>query len=312
VVVRAAAAILLLVAGCEGDKGEPRRLSEAGLYADLGARRIAPDLLELSPRHELWSDGAAKRRWLRLPAGALIDTSDPDHWRFPVGTQLWKEFAVGGVPVETRLIERVSATGDDRADFWMGSFVWLPDGSDAIFAEAGVPDINGTLHDAPPAFQCWTCHLGEPGHVLGISAVQLGEAGRARLASRLTDPAPPPPPAVVDDPALGTLHANCGHCHNPAGTAWSFTALDLRLRAGDGALHETAAYRTAVGQPLDHFLFAGFTTRVAPGDPGRSALLHRMESRTQTVAMPPLATERVDDAGAAAVRRWIEGLPAPP
>ncbi len=307
-------AVLLVVglAAC-GDPDAPagpRRLSETGLYADPGARRVAEDLVEVEPRHQLWSDGALKRRWLRLPPGEVIDTSDPDRWRFPVGTQLFKEFSVAGVPVETRLIERVGDTGDDRADFWMGTFVWLPDGSDAVFAENGQLDINGTGHDAPAAFQCWTCHLGEPGHVLGVSAVQLRDSARTRLAGRFSDDVPATPAAA--DPALGYLHANCGHCHNPSGTSWSFTAIELRLRAGDARAEQTPIFLTSVDHNLDHFLFAGFDKRVVPGDPEASALLHRMASRAQTVAMPPLATEHADPAGLELVRAWILSLAPSP
>jgi hypothetical protein len=300
------AALVTAACGTDGGDGGPRRLSGAGLYADVAARVPAADLTELAPRHELWSDGAVKRRWLRLPPGTVIDTSDPDRWRFPVGTQLYKEFAVAGVPIETRLIERVAETGDDRRDHWMGAFVWLADGSDAVFSEAGQEDANGTGHDVPAATQCWTCHLGEPGRVLGISAVQLGDDGRARLGARLSDPVPAPP--VASDAALGYLHANCGHCHNDSGTAWSFTAIDLRLRAGDAAIEQSAPHRTTVGVELDHFRFAGYTLRVAPGDPASSALLQRMLSREQMVGMPPLASEHVDPAGVEVVRRWIERL----
>src|SRR5688572_31053294 len=62
---------------------------------------------------QLWADGATKRRWLFLPDGAQIDSADPDHWRFPAGTRLWKEFTRDGVRVETRIMHK---TGDGDAD----------------------------------------------------------------------------------------------------------------------------------------------------------------------------------------------------
>ncbi|MFN7134819.1 MAG: hypothetical protein ACK4N5_22255 [Myxococcales bacterium] len=40
----------------------PERLSETGLYADFAARSLAPGVFEFTPRFELWSDGAEKRR----------------------------------------------------------------------------------------------------------------------------------------------------------------------------------------------------------------------------------------------------------
>src|SRR5262249_5689943 len=82
----------------------PQRLSEWPAYADLRSGRIAADALYFEPGYRLWSDGADKRRWVRLPPDSRIDTSDPDHWSLPVGTELWKEFSLGGVRLETRLV----------------------------------------------------------------------------------------------------------------------------------------------------------------------------------------------------------------
>src|SRR5262249_48027266 len=91
----------------------PALLSQTGLFADVATDAIAPDVHSFRPEFELWSDGATKRRWILLPAGAQIDTSDMDAWRLPEGTRLWKEFTRDGVRVETRLLERVGPRDDD-------------------------------------------------------------------------------------------------------------------------------------------------------------------------------------------------------
>ena len=109
----------------------PMKLSETGLYSDFASRTIDPQHVVVSPRYPLWSDGDTKARYLYLPPGAKIDTSDPDNWKFPVGMKMWKEFRVGTTLVETRLIEKVTAgTGVDV--WWKVAYAWLPDGSDAI------------------------------------------------------------------------------------------------------------------------------------------------------------------------------------
>src|SRR5688572_22461093 len=74
----------------------PRRISELGVYSDLRTGTVVADARPYVPSFELWSDGASKRRWIRLPRGARIDTSDLDAWRFPVGTELFKEFWASG------------------------------------------------------------------------------------------------------------------------------------------------------------------------------------------------------------------------
>ena len=73
--------------------GLPERLSETGLYADAAAKQLAPDVVSFTSQYPLWSDGAAKRRWIRIPPGSAIDAADPNAWIFPVGTRVWKEFS---------------------------------------------------------------------------------------------------------------------------------------------------------------------------------------------------------------------------
>src|SRR5262245_15290995 len=104
--------ILAVGLGACGDPsakpGSRERLSQTGLYRDIVAKTVMDDLVAYQPAYPLWSDGAAKRRWMRLPPGTRIDTSDAEHWRFPVGTRFFKEFSLDGVLLETRLIERVA------------------------------------------------------------------------------------------------------------------------------------------------------------------------------------------------------------
>lgn len=290
----------------------PALLSETGLYADIQTKEVAAAAMPFTPAYELWSDGAQKRRWLVPAAAGVVDTTDPDHWTFPSGTRLFKEFARGGVRVETRLIER---TGDGPDDFAMLTYAWRDDERDADLVGSGAPDVRGTSHDIPESAACGDCHGGEPGRILGFSAVQLAAgAGRAVLeslhaAGRIS--ALPAPYVVPGDAtvsaALGYLHANCGSCHNPNGFASEETALTLRLALAATTPETTDAYRTAVGVPLNSWRTFDFTTIVVPGDPEGSALLARMQSRAAE-AMPPLATEEVDLDGTAAIRLWIEGL----
>jgi cytochrome c553 len=299
-------------------------LAETGLLDDPVTRRIAADAIPFEPTYWLWSDGADKRRWLRLPPGTRIDTTAMDHWVFPIGTKLWKEFSLGGVLLETRLIERY---GDGPEDYWMGAFVWNVDQTDAVLAPDGQTDINGTPHDAPAQKDCLACHRGDTGRVLGFSALQLSRAAdSARVGPTLTDiirqnllSAPPeagsaPPFSVPGDPttaaALGYLHANCGHCHNRNGTAWPDTQMVLRLTTHETDAASSDVYRSLVGQPLQYWRGGAITKRVTPGDPDASAVVARMSARGNDDQMPPIATEQTDPTGIARVRAWIASLPA--
>jgi len=273
-------------------QGLPRLLSETGLAV---AGEQPPALHPYTPRFELWSDGAGKRRWLLLPDGAQIDTSDPASWRFPRGTKLWKEFTRDGVRVETRILWK---HGDGRDDWSMAAYLWRGDQSDAELVPGGVQNALGTLHDVPTAGQCWACHGGRASRVLGVSEVQLDPA-------LLSDPglftrpvrAPELPGSVLDQQALGYLHANCSHCHNltsPEDGPRCFEPprqVDFTLPSrGVSDVLETPAVVTA-----GRLLQMGVVPMAMRGREGWR--------------MPPLATERVDDRGASLVERWIATLP---
>src|SRR5688500_4722934 len=99
-VLPAAIAAMGLVLASPAARAEaPASLRATGLYTPGG--EVSAESLAFAPQYPLWSDGAAKRRWIRLPAGTSVDAAGAD-WVFPVGTRLWKEFSVAGRRVETR------------------------------------------------------------------------------------------------------------------------------------------------------------------------------------------------------------------
>lgn len=289
------------------------RLSQTGLYVDIGTKELSADALAYEPAFALWSDGAEKKRWVRLPKGAAIDTTNPDHWKLPVGTQLFKEFSVAGRRIETRMIERLASSGRDRdeADYWVGSFLWRDDDSDADFVVQGRANARGTSHDVPSAEACWSCHVGEPGHVLGFSALQLSHrrAGTNLETLRADGRVPK---TLADAPlpvaAIGYLHANCGHCHNVNGGSWPDTDMTLRWTYGESDLAASALGKSSLGVATRSFQDPERPFRIAPGDPTRSAVAFRMGTRVDGGAMPPLATETVDGTGVGVVNSWIAGL----
>ena len=247
----------------------PRWLSETGYGA--------PQMQSFTPRYALWSDGASKRRWISLPAGTSIDTSKPDAWDFPRGTKLWKEFAFDG-PIETRMIERL-ADGSWR----FATYLWMADGRDAELApEAGlrtypVSDAPNGRYRILSRNDCLACHEGAAVPVLGYSAVQL-EA-----------PALPP--------ALGYLHANCGHCHNATGAV-----------TNDLLLAQSAADPRASAEATRASLFgraSRFRSRDGGADRRDNVIVERMHSTNPYTRMPPIGVQVVDREGVALVEAWI-------
>lgn len=322
------------VAAAAVARAAPQRLSETGLYLPDGT--VDPRNRPFVPQYPLWTDGAAKSRWIRLPEGKSIDVSDLDAWRFPAGTILWKEFSWGGRKVETRML-----VAGENGSWTFASYVWNEDQTDALLAPAeGVPAAYeiapGKRHAIPGVADCGACHLSAPTAVLGFSALQLSDdrdplaphaealrPGDLTLRTLVTeDRLLPPRPDLAEHPprirekdpvaraAQGYLSANCGACHNQRGPL---------ARLGFGLLHDASgnaespepARATATGFP-GRFLVPGIPADesriVAPGAPNHSALLHRMKSRRPSTQMPPLGTVIADEQAIALVRQWIESL----
>jgi hypothetical protein len=128
----------------------------------------------------------AKRRWIRLPPGSAIDASDPDRWVFPVGTQLWKEFAF-----ERRVETRYMQLGSRRPSGRYATYVWSVDGRDATLAPTrglrGACELaGGARHDIPePVSTAARATKARPTSVLGFGALQLS-SDRDPLAPHAT------------------------------------------------------------------------------------------------------------------------------
>lgn len=313
-------------------------LSATGLFTGVnpdGTLRLSTGVMPFEPKYALWSDGAQKTRWVYLPPGNKIDTSDPNHWSFPVGTKFWKEFVVAGKRVETRLIEHFGPGPDDYlyAAYWWksGDAGFTGDAGFATDAEladpyVGVPLANGTNHDIPKQEHCTTCHDPLKEHVLGFGALELNHSLPGVTITTLTQggwlsqPLPtnldfPGPDARTRD-ALGYLHANCGNCHNPTPGVYMIPEprMDLRVLIGQ-TLDQTGASRTAVNVFLtkfNHPTAPSIIYRIAGGDTVRSGVSFRMGELGAMDRMPPIATKVVDTQGLATVNAWIATLPSPP
>src|SRR5262249_49549810 len=160
-----------------------------------------------------------KRRWIYLPPGTTIDTSDIDHWQFPMGTKFWKEFTRDGIRVETRYIVKVGP-GTQTKDWFFVSYEWNATQDDTHQVIFGEQNANGTQHDIPSRMDCKTCHEAlAPARILGFQAIQLDGAtplslDQAASMGWLSDPPSgssphfPIPGNAQEKAALGYLHAN--------------------------------------------------------------------------------------------------------
>ena len=169
----------------------PRKLSQTGLFASVPDYQPAPGIVPYSVNAPLWSDGAAKERWMALPGRSTI-TLEPDQargWSLPEGAVLVKTFAFD-VPgsekpvrrrVETRLLTK-------QAGQWYGySYAWNDQQTDATLVEAGgrytpvrvLESTSGKVRDQvwhfPSRSECMVCHTRAARFVLGVNTLQMNK-----------------------------------------------------------------------------------------------------------------------------------------
>ena len=324
----------------------PRLLSQTGLYAGGGTRVIDTRNRAFAPQYPLWSDGAGKRRWVRLPAGTTIDVSDADRWSFPVGTRFWKEFAFDGHKVETRFLWKVS-----EAKWVFASYAWNAEQTEAtLVPDSGLADAApiapGKQHSIPSVTECRSCHDSARTEILGFSALQLSDDRdpnalhaeplsaemmtlRTLVADNLISPRQAgflaaPPRIEAGSPqaraALGYLNTNCGSCHNRDS---SIASLGLLLKHEIGARRSgigdrgpgirgcTPALATTVGRK-GHWVVPANPDEsrvINPGKPELSSLVQRIRSRRPSSQMPPVGTVVQDRAAVDLLTSWVQSSP---
>lgn len=313
----------------QAESWPPPTLRETGLYADWQSKRVGPEKIRFSPQYPLWTDGAVKTRWMELPRGSQIDASNPDAWEFPVGTRFWKEFTFSR-RAETRFIEHTT-------EGWKyATYAWTEDEAEAPLApERGIPRSivirDGVRHGIPSRSDCKSCHEGSPARILGFSTLQLSadrdpnaphaevladdaatlrtlvQQGLVRgLPSHLNDGAPRiAAKTPVARAALGYLHGNCSYCHTLSGELASLK-FSLQYPAGTPA-DDPPATATSVGKVSKFVpsIWEAPGDRIRAGDPDRSVLAFRMETRNPVAQMPPVGSRLVDEAAVALIRKWI-------
>jgi hypothetical protein len=305
--------------GSIGATGMPFNLACSGLYSSWFSGTIAPGVLPFDPGIFLWADGAVKTRYIYLPPGTTIDTSNMDEWTFPVGTKLWKQFALNGLNVETRYLYKTAAS-------WLWTtYQWSVDQTTATELTSGATNVNGTTYEIPDHAACQTCHQGRIDFVLGFEAIGLstpmatGLDMSALVANNLLTNPPSAPLVIPGDAtasaALGWLHANCGNaCHNASPDAFAgWTGFYMRLSAsGLASVQATTTYQTGVNVPAGYTPpDGGMLMLIAAGNPSDSCVTFRDDYRdrgAEGIQMPPIDTHLVDTTGVDLVSDWISSL----
>ncbi|HVP62493.1 MAG TPA: SO2930 family diheme c-type cytochrome [Myxococcaceae bacterium] len=296
---------------------------------------LSGDVVPFALTTPLYSDGAIKRRTVRVPPGRAATYDETQALEFPDGTVFTKSFGFRQDARNTALpIHWVETRVEWKAaGAWnFMSYRWNDTGTEAVALPGGevvsfsYVDVDGVSQDAhylvPSRLQCEQCHA-ESGAVAPIgpkarllnteypydsgSENQLAHWSRTGMLSGAPDPASAPKLPVASDPDAGTveqrarayLEANCGFCHNPTGNArvsGLFLRADVTSPDQLGICKKpVAAGPGAGGRPFD----------IVPGAPDQSVIPYRMEATTPAVAMPQIGRSVVDAHGVALVTQWI-------
>ena len=339
-------AIIRATASFEGEATTPvapALLSETGLYVGGGTSAIDPRNRPFSPQYPLWTDGAAKKRWIQLPAGAAIDATNLSRWEFPIGTKFWKEFSFDGRKVETRMLWRVSA------ERWVfASYAWNEAQTDAALApETGIPNFAeiapfdvaqgkpGKRHSIPGLTDCRSCHDSARTEILGFDALNLSDdrdpnAPHAEpvtgemitlktlteenlITPKRTELIAAPPRVAASSPearaAIGYLSTNCGNCHNRESSIASL-GLVLKYNVQQKQNECSPALATTAGK-RGHWLVPEHqedSRVINPGKPEASAIVRRVKSRRPSSQMPPLGSVVVDKSAVELLTKWVSAM----
>ena len=341
-----------LAAGCGGEQEEDPgtwlpALSGYSFFAGtLADQAPASGVVPFEVNAPLYSDNAAKLRFMALPPGGKIQFDRDARWRFPEGTTLIKTFLYpkdardpgkGRRILETRLLVL-------RGGAWTAStFIWNDAQTDATRYVAGKTvnveyvdtDGRAQAHEyrIPSGSQCKECHLldkrmssigprtEELNRLLdyGVGAApenQLTHLDRAGLLDLSSVGGALPPvgtlPAMVDPRGQGSVEARArswldANCAHCHNERGYAASTALRLEIETTTLIDLGVCRHPVAAGAGS---TGLLYDVVPGQPDQSVMIARMKSNDPKTKMPQLPLSTIDQYGVDLVSQWIRELQA--
>ncbi len=197
--------------------------------------KLSDTRFSLSTSYELnfplWTDGAIKDRFYYIPEGKKIDNSDFSAWKYPEGTQLWKNFSGVDGKIETRTMLKKNGKWLFATYRWEGSEdAYLV--ADEGYLDAGFLSMDEDLTlDIPSQKQCVLCHNRKNPRPVGFEGIQLVDKGdtlnilrengifKKDFTEEQLNMFRLKGLSESDKYMAGYLQGNCSSCHNKQGYA---------------------------------------------------------------------------------------------
>ncbi len=333
----------LVVAGVSVEP--PALLSQTGFFSNLTTLTAVPAAVPYTVVSPLWSDAAAKQRWVILPNDGSHNTATEDivfdeegSWVFPTGTVLVKHFEVATNANDPSQIKRletrflVCTAGGGKYGV---TYRWNSAGTDADLLTTGqienfpVTLPNGITEnrrwDYPSRADCMLCHTAAAGQALGVRTSPLNGNFLYDSTGRTAN-------QLVTFNSLGmfnrTLSATeLANFIESRAIGDTTAPVEHRVRSyldtNCAHCHRPGGtinfFDTRLGTPLASqgivngkiqglFAFDPQGRYIKPGDTSLSALHVRMGAVGNGIAMPLLAKNLVDDEAVALLQQYIQGM----
>lgn len=323
----------------------PQFLSQTGVFSNLTTLATAPGVIPYDVPNPLWSDAAAKKRWVILPNDGTFNSAAEDvtfsaegNWTFPAGTVFVKHFETNTDANNPAAIKRletrflVCTAGGGKYGF---TYKWNAAGTDAELLEQGDEETyaytlagGGTEQRTwsyPSRGDCMICHNDVSGQALGFRTSHLNSDFHYPATNRTANQLDTFNSIGVFNVTLTAAQLESYIEARPLDDATAPLEHRVRSYLDTNCSHchrpggSGEGFDARLGTPLDlQNLINGIPQRfeslgpegryIAPGDIAHSAVFVRASAVGNGDAMPPLAKNLAHTAGIAALQSYIIGL----
>ena len=321
----------------------PALLSQTGVFGDTPSMTPVAGLIPYLPNVPLWSDGAAKTRYMSVPNAGGATTPDKQitfaptgSWTFPAGTVFVKTFQLNTDTSNSNVLRRLETrllVRDINGAVYGVTYKWRPDNSDAdllsssLYEDVAITNASGVSTQSwyyPSPADCLSCHTPVANYVLGLSTRQLNGSqtypssgvtdNQIRTLNRLGMFNPAFDESnVTNFEKLSALGNTGAPLVDRARSYLDANCAQCHQPGGPGTIFDARFDTPLANQNLiNGGLDGNGLAAIVPKDIWRSKIHQRMDTTNNVLRMPPIARQLIDSNAVSVMEDWINSLPGTP